>query len=167
MGQSLALAVMQNLYGSMTMTVTTMVVLCGTCIGTLLPDIDEPKSTIGMRLPLVSLLVSLQIPHRTITHWLITRLALGVAIWISSVDHWSLISFFCYGLIFGMVIHDLGDLLTGGIKGYLWPILPVNRHIAITYVRVGSLQEELIVLPFAILLIYDVMRMLNLIQGLR
>lgn len=154
MGQSLAILVGgYGLANALSMT-QVIVALCGVCIGTLLPDIDEPRSAIGRSLPLLSILISYDIKHRTLTHWLVTRLVvliLGVILL-----HGTIYALFTVALVFGMFVHDFGDLVTGGIRGYFWPLSSNQKMFRLGEIKVGSIQEEIITLPFSILLLYEV-----------
>ena len=95
--------------------------LIAVVFGSLLPDIDEPNSYIGRRFSFIAFpLKILGIKHRTLTHYLIFPLFIF------------LISFFlegvykliAVGIAFGVLMHDIGDLLTkGGIKGFFYPFL--------------------------------------------
>ena len=88
--------------------------------GSLLPDIDEPKSYIGQRSFYISHFFKLMgLQHRTMTHWLITPVLIAIFAYLIDDRFFSLIFF---SLAFGMLAHDIGDLLTkGGIKGFFFP----------------------------------------------
>ncbi len=115
--------------------------------GSLLPDIDEPNSYIGRRYSFLSIpLKLLGIKHRTFTHYLLFPLLILV------------IAFFVYnmyiktillGLAFGILMHDVGDMLTkGGIKGFLYPCCKekVFRLLPKKYAfYTNSIQEWIII----------------------
>jgi len=88
-------------------------------VGSILPDIDEPGSYIGRKLAFLSIPLKLfGIKHRTFTHYLIFPLI--VAIIGLFLPH--PLNIAAFGLAFGILMHDVGDMLTrGGIKGFLYP----------------------------------------------
>lgn len=98
-------------------------------ISSLLPDIDEPKSFIGNRsMYFSSLLKLLGVKHRTITHWLVTPLIIALFGYIAESD---LMSITLFAVAFGVVAHDVGDLISNtGIKGFLFPFL-INTKIVL------------------------------------
>ena len=55
--------------------------IAGAIIGSVLPDIDSPRSYIGRVLPYASIPIERQWGHRTITHSLLCLLALSVMTW--------------------------------------------------------------------------------------
>ena len=84
--------------------------------GALIPDIDEHKSYIGKRLLFISFPIKTFFGHRTITHNLILPL-FGVILSIVWVK-----SFLWFGFFLGVIVHILGDAMTGNVKGALLPI---------------------------------------------
>jgi len=90
-------------------------------VGSVLPDIDEPNSYIGKRLAFLSFpLKIIGIPHRTITHYLIFPLLIALTAFFTS----GIVKISLFGLAFGILMHDVGDMLTkGGIKGFFFPFL--------------------------------------------
>jgi len=89
-------------------------------IGSLFPDIDESKSYIGRRLGVISLLVSSIFKHRTFTHYLIFPIILYFVLVGFCENDLALVSL--YGFVVGILLHDIGDMLTkGGIKGFFFP----------------------------------------------
>ena len=96
-------------------------------VGSVLPDIDEENSYIGRRLPLFSIITSSIFKHRTITHYFIVPLLITIlGFFMSGVSQ-----ILCFSLAFGILMHDVGDMLTkGGINGFFFPMLP-NTKIAL------------------------------------
>lgn len=94
--------------------------------GSLLPDVDEPHSYIGNKSMYISnFLKILGLKHRTLTHWLITPLIIFSFGFAFDTAIFSL-GFFALG--FGILAHDIGDMLTkGGIVGFLFPFYPEAR----------------------------------------
>jgi len=98
-----------------------MIFLGAVGFGALLPDIDEPNSYIGRRFEFISIpLKILGIKHRTFTHYLIFPLMVFlISLFLSGI--YQLAGF---GLALGILMHDIGDMLTkGGIKGFFYPFL--------------------------------------------
>ena len=89
--------------------------------GSLLPDIDEPNSYIGRRFNFLSLFLKiLGIKHRTFTHYLI----FPVIVFLISIFLSGIYKTTGLGIAFGILMHDIGDMLTkGGIKGFFYPFL--------------------------------------------
>lgn len=87
--------------------------------GSVLPDLDEPKSFIGKMLPFISKPLSKIITHRGFTHMLLFPIALTAsAEYFLNGIHQDII----FALSFGIFIHQIGDLLTrGGINYYFFP----------------------------------------------
>lgn len=120
-------------------------------VGSLLPDIDESESYVGRRLKIISVIVSSVFKHRTFTHYLIVPLVLTiVAIFVSDAGMQTAL----FGLAFGILLHDAGDMLTkGGIKGFLFPFFP-NTKIALLpefiRFRTFSIQEYIFIYLFLV-----------------
>ncbi|WP_096027553.1 metal-dependent hydrolase [Campylobacter lanienae] len=119
-------------------------------LGSVLPDIDEPRSFISKKFPLISRVTATFFDHRGPTHFLFIPILLFVA--------WGIFGYIWLGAIgFGMIMHHVGDMLTpSGIRGYFYPfkkgfiarILPKNYAI-----KTGSKIELMLVLP--IILVVD------------
>lgn len=87
-------------------------------LGSIFPDIDEPRSFIGRKLPGISHLVSLTFTHRGFTHFLICPILLAVLAGFF-LDQGR---FYIYALSFGMFMHQIGDMITkSGIPYYFYP----------------------------------------------
>jgi len=94
----------------------------------LLPDIDEPKSYIGHKFWFFAhFLKLLGVKHRTLTHWLITPLILVL---IGANLNNAYFQFTLFSVAFGMLAHDVGDMLTkGGIHGFFFPLFPNSKIV--------------------------------------
>lgn len=122
-------------------------------LGSVLPDIDEPRSFIGQKLPIISHFSSSIFGHRGLTHFLIIAIALFI-----SAFYLPQFAIYLNGLAFGILCHHIGDLLTpSGIKSYFFPfsfgklthtfrLLP--KFLAI---KTGSNVELKIILPLILL----------------
>jgi inner membrane protein len=106
-----------------------IIILVGVLIGSILPDIDEPHSYIGKRLAFLSYPLKLfGLKHRTFTHYLIFPLLVSL---IALLIQDTVIKLFLFSLSFGILMHDIGDLITkGGITGFFFPLFP-NKKIAL------------------------------------
>lgn len=105
-------------------------IIGGIYLGALLPDIEEPESYIGNKFKLFSIVFSSFIKHRTLTHYLITPLLI-IALSLYVFAPYSFSQLFCLSLAIGMLMHDIGDMLSnGGIRGFFFPFLP-NTRIAL------------------------------------
>lgn len=129
--------------------------LIGVAAGSILPDIDEPESYIGRRFFVLSELLKLfGLEHRTITHYFIIPLFIFIATYLFVGD--PIFTPLLYGLAFGILMHDVGDMLTkGGIKGFFFPLFPTKRIALLPEplrFYTGSVMEYLIIV---ILLILD------------
>ncbi len=125
-------------------------------IGSLLPDIDSPKSTLGRMLPFASTAIERQWGHRTITHGLLMWMVLAVlllplCVWRKAV----------YGaLLIGYLSHLLIDCATKSGVPLFYPhravcVIPGNGKYR---VKTGSLAEQgvLIVLLLLLLLVFPI-----------
>jgi len=87
-------------------------------IGSLLPDIDTPKSYLGHKFKLLSSFIFEVFGHRTVTH---SILLMTMIFFIVSLI-WGL-NTIIVGLTIGSVMHVLGDMLTGKVAC----LYPVNK----------------------------------------
>lgn len=129
----------------------------GTLIGSVLPDIDESESWIGKKLGTISEITSLILPHRTLTHYLIVPLLIAaLAFWQQST--------FLYGLAFGILLHDIGDMLTkGGIKGFFFPFMIEKKIALLPYslrFYTNSIQEHFLMMFLLMVNLYFMMNYL-------
>lgn len=113
-------------------------------LGSLLPDIDEPRSFIGRKLPFISRIVSLSFSHRGFTHFLLFPL---IFIAIGIVFFHSIISPCLFAIAYGIFLHQIGDMLT--ISGIPYYFFPLSKKKAILLpkplrFRTGSLAEKAI-----------------------
>jgi inner membrane protein len=103
----------------------------GVIIGSVLPDIDEENSYIGNRFKLFSIVISSLIKHRGITHYLITPVVMFLCTYYLLDNSNPFVKLFLFSLCIGVLMHDLGDMLSnGGIRGFLFPLFP-NTRIAL------------------------------------
>jgi len=117
--------------------------VCG--VTALLPDIDEPNSTIGRRVPLVSSLVNLALGHRGYTHTLIFAAGVAGAVGLAFGWHYALMSFV------GILLHILTDCAT--VSGCM-PFLPFSKKRIRGTIKTGTLPDHGI--AFACLIVFFV-----------
>ena len=85
-------------------------------LGSLLPDIDHPKSLVGRRLAWVSVPVAALVGHRGVTHSLLAVLACAAGLWFLGRElAWNA------ALLVGYLSHLAGDALTVSGIPLLWP----------------------------------------------
>ncbi|AHJ12972.1 putative membrane protein [Sulfurospirillum multivorans DSM 12446] len=119
--------------------VSVVIILSGIIVGSIFPDIDEDESYIGNKLKLFSVVISSLFKHRTFTHYLITPI-LCLTLTYFFVEPHSYTQLFFYSFSIGILMHDLGDMLTnGGIRGFFFPLFP-NTRIALlpSFLRFGT-----------------------------
>lgn len=103
--------------------------IIGSCVGGLIPDIDSPTSTIGKPLKFVSKLINKVFGHRTITHsglWLIPLLILCFK-WKDPLS---------IGYTLGFVSHLISDTMTSGGVAWLYPL--EKKRLRLTRIRSGD-----------------------------
>lgn len=138
----------------------------GLSIGAVLPDIDEPNSSIGRRTILISNVFNALFRHRGITHQFIVVLGFIFLTLFTWSDLPIELNFLLVGLSLGVLCHQLGDFLAGdeyhkgGIKDYFWPITNKtgNKTQIFPYFlrcRVGSFKEYLYFFTFLALFTFE------------
>ncbi|MCM3454597.1 metal-dependent hydrolase [Heyndrickxia oleronia] len=120
----------------------------GIMFGSLLPDIDEPRSFIGRRSFGFASFVNETFGHRGITH---------------SLFAWGIVSFFCLlsptpftiGISLGYLFHLFGDFFSVRSIQLFLPFHPFRPKLPLSY-KTGSLSEDILFYIFTILLVYFV-----------
>lgn len=103
--------------------------------GSLLPDIDHPKSWLGRKVPFLSVPISALFGHRGITHSL-----LAISFWLfvmTTQPGWMGLP-----LALGYLSHLLADSLTPAGVPLLWP---VKKRFGVSVCTTGSPAETLVV----------------------
>ncbi|RDU53362.1 hypothetical protein CQA49_06860 [Helicobacter sp. MIT 00-7814] len=123
-------------------------------LGAVFPDVDEPNSFIGKKMPGFSHMVSCLFGHRGFTHFLIFPVLLllaGIYLFPNCKDY-------IYAFCFGVFMHQVGDMLTkSGIPSYFFPFsFGFLKHKAVLLpqilrIRTGSSIEMFIVLPLLLI----------------
>lgn len=114
----LAVTPLSALYGSAL--IYEPAVLLTVIISSLLPDIDEPGSYLGRRFYFMSgIFRDLGLKHRGFTHFFVVPLSIML---LGFIVQDGIGLFFWIG--FGILMHDIGDLLTiSGIRSFFYPLL--------------------------------------------
>ena len=112
-------------------------------VGSLLPDIDEPKSFIGRKFPIISRIFSISFSHRGFTHFLIFPLIFVI---IGAICAHDIITPCLFALAYGIFLHQVGDMLTiSGIPHYFFPLR--QKAVLLPHTlrfRTGSVAEKAI-----------------------
>ncbi|WP_109107836.1 metal-dependent hydrolase [Azospirillum sp. TSO35-2] len=108
-------------------------------VGSLAPDIDHPKSTLGQLLRPLSSWISRVFGHRGVTH---SALAIAGCLWV--LHEYTAYSRLLIPFIVGYLTHLGGDLLTPAGLPLLWPIKR-RRNFALPILKTGGFSEQLAV----------------------
>src|SRR5690349_3101028 len=107
-------------------------------VGSLLPDIDHPKSWLGRRFRLVSVPLAAALGHRGFTHSALALAVCAAALrW--NGGHWRQ----ALPFVIGHASHLAADLVTPAGLCLAWP---VRRTIGIPLVKTGSFGEQALVM---------------------
>ena len=120
--------------------------------GSLLPDIDEPRSFIGRKFPIISHIVSLSFTHRGFTHFFIFPFLI-ILLGLVLLPYYKTYAFVCFAISFGIFLHQIGDMLTiSGIPYYFFPFSKAKAVLLPSALRfkTGSATEKMI---FSIVLV--------------
>ncbi|QST02969.1 metal-dependent hydrolase (plasmid) [Pontibacillus sp. ALD_SL1] len=118
----------------------TLLLYSGVMLGALLPDIDEPKSYIGQRVPIIPHMIKKIFKHRGITHSFLMMAAFLI---------WALIEghAFLWGLALGVTGHIIGDLFSKTGVPLLWFFWKSSKkRIRIPIYTTGSFLEQIILM---------------------
>lgn len=145
------------------------VYLLGTIIGSLFPDIDEPRSaigiTVGKYLPFIPVIINSLFGHRGLTHIFIFFLIPFITWFLFKGQISNQTNVFIIAFLFGILGHHLGDMLSGGertkggIKDYFWPITRSGKYITVfpRFMRctVWDYKEKIYHMIFILLIAYQ------------
>jgi inner membrane protein len=118
----------------------------GVVVGSLIPDIDEPKSYVGRRSMGVSNKVKEAFGHRGMTHSLVVW---GI---IALVMMWESSSLFAIGFVLGYLFHILEDFFSVQGVPLFWPF--TLKRFKIPIYRTGSFIEKALFYAAFALLVY-------------
>lgn len=119
--------------------------LAGGILGSMLPDIDHPKSAFGSKVVPISTIISGIFGHRGITHSLIALMAVSYGGWhfmreanMGNID----VAPFVAGISAGYLSHLVGDWMTNSGIPLLWP--SSKRFVSPIRMFTGDLKEYLL-----------------------
>lgn len=120
-------------------------ILMGACIlGSLLPDIDNPKSMLGNKVELLSRTVNKMFGHRGFIHspLLLVGIYFGLG-WILEKNEWGFYGWpLLYGLLIGYAGHLFLDFMTRGGIPLFYPFS--RKHFRVTWMKSGKGYEGLV-----------------------
>ncbi|QDD68188.1 metal-dependent hydrolase [Caminibacter pacificus] len=142
--------------------------IAGVILGALLPDIDEPGSYIGRKIPIISFLISFFVKHRGFTHTIFFALIPILFAFLVPYCYFCYNSFYNFNIFYlqiflffigvGCILHDIGDMLTKSCVKFFYPIS--NKTICIApkslRFRTGSIEENIVVLILFVLLTTEI-----------
>lgn len=105
---------MSYLISRTNITPNTIIIVCGSITGSIVPDIDHPNSFIGKKIPIIPDLLYCTVGHRTLTHSLLFALVVGAAG--AVINYWIGI-----GLSVGILSHISLDMLSPYGVAFLYP----------------------------------------------
>ena len=120
-GVAASLAVAQGLHA---VPLQTLLILNGCILGSMMPDIDHPKSAFGSRMLPVSLPLSAIMGHRGITHSLLAVVGVTALCWwlfLKVGVHNGYFTPFIVGVAVGYLSHLAGDFFSNSGVPLLWP----------------------------------------------
>jgi len=123
-------------------------VLVGLVIGSLLPDIDHPQSTISQFIPIVGRFIAAWTQHRGLFHsilgviLLFLTLAFGSGAMVNISASYGLGTqlprYFSVGIIIGYVLHIIADMITtNGVK----LLYPLKWNVGLPLFSTGGIRE--------------------------
>ncbi|WP_280771363.1 metal-dependent hydrolase [Salipaludibacillus daqingensis] len=114
--------------------ITSSIVLSGIILGSVLPDLDESRSWIGRRIPILSTMISLVFGHRSITHS-----GIMLALMTTAFLHFS--HEFLLGLFLGVALHIIADFFSVGGIPLFYPFSKKRSQVGLY--RTGKWSEGL------------------------
>ncbi|WP_284155523.1 metal-dependent hydrolase [Sulfuricystis multivorans] len=126
---------------------TVLMFLAGGAIGSLLPDIDHPKSWLGRRIPFISIPLSNLVGHRGITHSMIAlivvqSIVLAAIAYLRATQDRAFAAPFLIAAGIGYASHLVADWMSNTGIPLLWPNR--DRFAAPITLQTGSAAEYLI-----------------------
>ena len=140
-------------------------------LGALLPDIDEPNSTIGRKTIGISNVIKAICGHRGLTHSIVFVVGVGILLlflsvfgaetlntipligdFIKGLDE-AVLEIFIFGVLLGCIFHLMGDMLTPSGVPLLLPFSAKSFHLTPAFLRfkTGGIWDYVVgTLSFAI-----------------
>lgn len=125
---------------------TSSIALTGLILGSVLPDIDESRSWIGRRAPIISSTIKVLFGHRSITHS-----GIMLALLIAAMFHFS--HEFLVGLFLGATLHIIADFFSVGGIPLFYPFSKKRSQVGLY--RTGSWSEVAIFIGGTSWIIYS------------
>ncbi len=115
--------------------------VCAVLAGSLLPDIDHPRSTIGRALPFVSRPLAMLVGHRGVTHSLpgLAMVCLAFVYFVSETSA-EMRDAFAW-LACGYLVHVAADALTDSGVPLFWPM---KKRFGVPLVTTGGILDTLL-----------------------
>ena len=132
--------------GVVTFSQNSVILLPLVVFGSILPDIDEPRSFIGRKFPIISHIVSFSFTHRGFTHFLIFPLLIFLLGFLL-LAYGDIYAYICFALGFGVFLHQIGDMLTiSGIPYYFFPFSKTKAVLLPSFLRfkTGGRVEKIV-----------------------
>lgn len=126
--------------------ITSSIALTGLIIGSVLPDIDESKSWIGRRVPIISSTIKTLFGHRSITHS-----GVILALMVAFMFHFS--HEFLLGLFLGITLHIIADFFSVAGIPLLYPFSKKRSQIGLY--RTGTWSEMIIFIGSSVFIFYS------------
>ncbi len=120
-------------------------------LGSLLPDIDHPRSWIGHRLPGISSMVSRFFGHRNLLHSPIALVVICVSSWY--LFQGSIFVFVGYAFCLGYFTHLFADWLTHRGIPIFWPVK--KKYRALFSFRTGGIVEHGVTIVFVVMTMWS------------
>ena len=148
--------------------------LMGISFGAIFPDIDEPQSYIGRRIPILPRIIKSIFGHRGLTHQFLFFLIPIIFIFAFQKDIKNIsneLFIFLIGTSLGILFHQIGDMLSGskffkgGIKDYFYPFASSGKYFTpfpkIIRCAVGDRKEQIYNFIFVLIIAYEFKQILN------
>lgn len=120
--------------------------IAAACFGSLMPDIDHPKSVLGRKIHPISALLAFIFGHRGITHSL-----LAVIAWVALAAHYGLVKhYWVAAMAVGYLSHLLCDWMTPAGVPFLYPSR--RKFTCAMTVKTGGGGESIILIGICFLL---------------
>lgn len=149
--------------------------LLGVSFGAIFPDIDEPQSYIGKRVPILPIVIKFIFGHRGLTHQFLFFLIPFISIFAFQKDITSIsneLFIFLIGSSLGILFHQIGDMLSGskffkgGIKDYFYPFTSSGKYFTpfpkIFRCVVGDKKEQTYNIIFILIIFLEFKEILNI-----
>ena len=130
------------------------------CLGSVFPDIDEPRSWIGKRTRGISDGTNKLLGHRGLTHSLLAvGIVAAVALLLAYIFQFRLSIAICFAA--GYLLHLIEDSFSKSGLAWLLPFSSkrIQSGFGVIYYTTGSVIEKLFFLAMLLILIYQVIQM--------